>query len=154
MAIENTLSNQQMGSKIARNSVFDCQLSLDWRQMTIKNSVCNDFYLSLSIVLTFSIAAYQVCLHSSTSQQGRLWQVCAVCSDSPEPSLLTNVISTKILELAPLLLLQSIRSWCRFRGQSRLWQHLQPIRFKSHSHWPIRSQRQWTSPASSASTDL
>ena len=31
------------GSKIDRNSVFDCQLSPVWQQMTIKNSVFNDF---------------------------------------------------------------------------------------------------------------
>ena len=31
------------GSKIDWNSVFDCHLSPDWRQMTIENSVSNDF---------------------------------------------------------------------------------------------------------------
>ena len=31
------------GSKIARNSVFDCQLSPNWRQMAIENYVSNDF---------------------------------------------------------------------------------------------------------------
>ena len=30
-------------SKIARNSVFDCHLSPNWRQMAIKNSVSNNF---------------------------------------------------------------------------------------------------------------
>ena len=31
------------GSKIARNSVFDCHLSPDGRQTAIDNSVSNDF---------------------------------------------------------------------------------------------------------------
>ena len=31
------------GSKIVRNSVFECHLSPVWRQMAIKNSVFNDF---------------------------------------------------------------------------------------------------------------
>ena len=30
-------------SKIASNSVFDCHLSPDWRQMAIENSLSNDF---------------------------------------------------------------------------------------------------------------
>ena len=33
----------ESGSKIARNSGFDCHLSPIWRQMAIKNSVSNDF---------------------------------------------------------------------------------------------------------------
>ena len=40
------------GSKIDRNSVFDCHLS--------PVSISNDFYPRSSIVLTFSIAAYPV----------------------------------------------------------------------------------------------
>ena len=54
------LAIDERESKIARNSVFDCHLSLAWRQMTIENSVSNDFYLRSSIVLTFSIATYPV----------------------------------------------------------------------------------------------
>ena len=54
------LTIDEHGSKIARNSVFDCQLSPNWRQMAIENSVSDHFYLSSSIVLTFSIAAYSV----------------------------------------------------------------------------------------------
>ena len=37
------LTIHERGSKIARNSVFDCHLSPDWRQMAIKNSVSNNF---------------------------------------------------------------------------------------------------------------
>ena len=37
-------------SKIGRNRVFYCHLSLDWRQMAIKNTVSIDFDLRLSIV--------------------------------------------------------------------------------------------------------
>ena len=48
------------GSKIDRNSVFDCHLSPVGRQMTIVNSFSNDFDLRSSIVLAFSIAAYPV----------------------------------------------------------------------------------------------
>ena len=48
------------GSKIVRNSVFDCQLSPVGRQMAIGNSVSNDFDLRSSVVLTFSIANYPV----------------------------------------------------------------------------------------------
>ena len=33
----------ELGSKIDRNSVFDCHLPPVWRQMAIKNSVSNDF---------------------------------------------------------------------------------------------------------------
>ena len=43
-----TLSTiDERGSKIERNSVFDCHLSPVWRQMTIKNSVSYDFYLDI-----------------------------------------------------------------------------------------------------------
>ena len=52
------LTNDERGSKIARNTVFDCHLSPVGRQMAIENSVSNDFDLLLSIVLTFSFAAY------------------------------------------------------------------------------------------------
>ena len=54
------LTIDERGSKIARNSVFDCHLS-PVRQMAIENSFSNDFDLRSSIVLTFSIAAYPVC---------------------------------------------------------------------------------------------
>ena len=37
------LTIDEPGSKIARNSVFDCHLSPNWRQMAIENSVSNDF---------------------------------------------------------------------------------------------------------------
>ena len=50
------LTIDERGSKIARNSVFDCYLSPGGRQMAIKNSVSGDFDLRLSIVLTFSFA--------------------------------------------------------------------------------------------------
>ena len=53
----------ERSSKIARNSVFDCHLSPVGRQMTIENSVSNYFGLRSSIVWTFSIAAYPVCIH-------------------------------------------------------------------------------------------
>ena len=43
-AIENALKIDERGSKIARNSVFDCYLSPVGRQMTIVNSVPNDFW--------------------------------------------------------------------------------------------------------------
>ena len=49
--------------KIAKNSVFDCQLSPVGRQMTIENSVSiMSFVLRSSIVLTFSIDTYPVCV--------------------------------------------------------------------------------------------
>ena len=55
------LTIDQRGSKIvARNSVFDCHLSPVRRQMAVENSVSNDLDLRLSMVSTFSIAAYQV----------------------------------------------------------------------------------------------
>ena len=56
------LTIDRRGSKIARNSVFDCHLSPIWRQMAIKNYVSNDFYQCSLTVLTFSIAAYPVCV--------------------------------------------------------------------------------------------
>ena len=37
------LTIDERGSKIARNSVFDCNLSPNWRQMAIENSVSNNF---------------------------------------------------------------------------------------------------------------
>ena len=55
------LKIDECGSKIDRNSVFDCHLSPVERQMAMKNPVSNDFDLHLLIVLTFSIAAYPVC---------------------------------------------------------------------------------------------
>ena len=58
-----TLSTiDERGSKIDRNSAFDCHLSPVWRQMAIENTVSIDFfYLRSSIVLAFKIAAYPVC---------------------------------------------------------------------------------------------
>ena len=50
------------GSQVTRNSVFYCNLLPVWQQMAIKNSVSKDFRSTASIVLTFSIAAYPVCL--------------------------------------------------------------------------------------------
>ena len=59
-----TLSTiDERGSKIDRNSVFDCHLSPVWRQMVIENTVSIDFYLRSKIVLAFSIVAYPVCLY-------------------------------------------------------------------------------------------
>ena len=37
------LTLDERGSKINRNSVFDCHLSPDWRQMVIEISVSIDF---------------------------------------------------------------------------------------------------------------
>ena len=45
------LTINESGSKIARNSVFDCHLSPVRRQMTIENSVSNDFDLRSMIVI-------------------------------------------------------------------------------------------------------
>ena len=50
----------ERGSKIDRNSIFDCHLSPVWQQMVVENSVSNDFDLRSSIVLVFSIATYPV----------------------------------------------------------------------------------------------
>ena len=52
------LTIYERGSKIDRNSVYDCHLLPDWRQMAIENNVLTIFDLRTSIVLTFSIAAY------------------------------------------------------------------------------------------------
>ena len=41
------LTIDEHGSKIARNSIFDCHLSPVGRQMAIKNSVSNDFLSTL-----------------------------------------------------------------------------------------------------------
>ena len=49
-AIENALSNRRTRIKVARKSVFECHLPPVGRQMAIKNSVSNDFYLRSSIV--------------------------------------------------------------------------------------------------------
>ena len=57
------LTIEEHGSKIARNSVFDCHLSPVGRQMAIKNSVSNDFLSTLSVVLMFLIAAYPLFSH-------------------------------------------------------------------------------------------
>ena len=54
------LTINEGGSKIARNSVFDCHLSPVERQMAIDKSVTTDFYLHWSIVLMFSIVAHLV----------------------------------------------------------------------------------------------
>ena len=42
-AIETLLINDERGSKIVRNGVFNCHLSPIGRQMAIKNSVSNGF---------------------------------------------------------------------------------------------------------------
>ena len=55
------LTIDEHGSKIARNSVFNCHLLLVGRQMQSKTLVLTIFYLRSLIVLTFSIAAYLVC---------------------------------------------------------------------------------------------
>ena len=52
------LTIDERGSKIARNSVFNCHLSPLRRQMAIENSVSSYCDLRSSILLTFSIAAY------------------------------------------------------------------------------------------------
>ena len=43
-AIENVNTIGERRSKIVINRVFDCHLSLDWRQMTIENTVSIDFW--------------------------------------------------------------------------------------------------------------
>ena len=50
-----TLSTiDERGSKTDKNSVFDCHLSLVWRQLAIKNSVSNDFCSTfLDIIVIF-----------------------------------------------------------------------------------------------------
>ena len=60
------LTIDECGLKIERNRVFDCHLSPFWRQMAIKSSVLTIYDLRLSIVITFSIAAYPVCVRSIT----------------------------------------------------------------------------------------
>ena len=56
------LTIDERGSKVARNSVFDCQLLPVGRQIAIKTLLQTIFDLRSSIVhvLTFSIAAYPV----------------------------------------------------------------------------------------------
>ena len=56
------LTIDERGSKLVRNSVFDCHFSPVGRQMGIENYVSNYFDLRLSIVhvFTFSTAAYLV----------------------------------------------------------------------------------------------
>ena len=58
--------DDERGSKIARNSGFDCHLSPVGRQMAIEKRVFGQFltifYLHSLIISTFSIATYPVCL--------------------------------------------------------------------------------------------
>ena len=54
--------NRQRGSKVARNSVFDFHLSLIGRQKASENLFQTIFDILSSMVLTFSIAGYQVCV--------------------------------------------------------------------------------------------
>ena len=54
-AIEMLLAINERGSKIARNSVFDCHLTQIGRQRAIENSVSNDFDLRSSIVFSFKV---------------------------------------------------------------------------------------------------
>ena len=57
------LTRDEHRSKIARNSVLIAICRQICDKMAIKNSVSNNFfYLRSSIVLTFSMAAYLVCL--------------------------------------------------------------------------------------------
>ena len=51
------LTINNCGSKVVRNSVLDCHLLPDWRQMQSKTLFLPIFNLHSSIVLTFSIAA-------------------------------------------------------------------------------------------------
>ena len=57
------LTIDERGSKIARNSVFDCPLSPVRRQMAFEISVSSYCDLRSSIVLTFSIVVYPVCIY-------------------------------------------------------------------------------------------
>ena len=41
--MENAINIDKGGSKIDRNSVFDCHLSPVWQEMAIKNTVYIDF---------------------------------------------------------------------------------------------------------------
>ena len=68
MAIENALAIDERGSKVDRNSVFDYHLSPVGRQKAIENYVSHIFYLRLSKILTFSIAAYPACYRGALSQ--------------------------------------------------------------------------------------
>ena len=45
--IEKVLKIDERGSKIARNSVFDCHLSPVGRQMAFENFVSNDLYMNI-----------------------------------------------------------------------------------------------------------
>ena len=42
--------SRTLDRKVYRNRVFDCNLSPNWRQMAIKNTVSSNFYLHSSIV--------------------------------------------------------------------------------------------------------
>ena len=64
------LTMDEGGSKLARNSVFDCHLSPGWRQS--KTLFITIFDLRSSIVLTFSIAAYPVCFCNSIKMKSKL----------------------------------------------------------------------------------
>ena len=60
---------EERGSKIARNSVFDCHLSPVGRQMAILNSVSNDFfYLRSSVELIFN------CFLSGVNMQTQIYE--------------------------------------------------------------------------------
>ena len=59
-AIENALNNRRTRIKIARNSVFDCLLSLSGDKWQSKILFLTIIDLRSSIVLTFSIATYSV----------------------------------------------------------------------------------------------
>ena len=58
--LKTLLPIDERGPNIARNTVFDCNLSPVRRQMAFENSVSSYCDLRSSIVLTFSIAAYPV----------------------------------------------------------------------------------------------
>ena len=59
-AIENVNSIEERRSIIARNSVIDCHLSLDWRQMTSKALFLAFLIRVCRLLRAFSIAAYPV----------------------------------------------------------------------------------------------
>ena len=58
--VKNALIIDERGSKVTRNSVFDCNLSPAGRQMQLKTLLITIFDLRSSIVFTFPIAANPV----------------------------------------------------------------------------------------------
>ena len=112
------LTIDERGSKIAKNSVFDCYLSPIRRQMTIKNSVSSDFWSTY----VDSINVYDCHLPG-------------VITYTELTSFCKSLTPTQLKASKCMILSVKIEFWVYSQGRSGL-----PCEFDADLWWPIPNQ--------------